>query len=774
MNIEVNKKSLSHGKAKLNKILPPCRVCGEVAAGFHYGVNTCDACKGFFHRSLNLHKHYVCKKNELCKEKKGNKRMCRKCRYDRCVAAGMAKEAIKIGRYSASKHTQDTLEIQKLKMKEISRVSTEVTDCTVLTKSPDSTLAGSQSPSSVSSAVASKCCDAYGFTPTCLQNLHSCPSYCRLQEKKDEDSSFMLQCMDFLSSQGGKLQLKSDPSCKTSFPKAKNEQNLEDCQGDVSSSTGPYYSTFDATDTNQTTILSPQQCRSYVDIYPSKFNCLSKSLCNPQSFSCHTHANNQISKHQCTSQSLYFPNGIDFTNDVHKFDAVDVESRMSNSKFRESSPARPESTTPDLEFSRIIPECSRRGPDFAVNGLQSTPVGVETSQASVEFGSKADLKSGSADFQVTLNNINFAKHNAGLEDISHEHKKVDSESDMVGEVISSDFHPQGCEGYLQSDTVKPTCMSSEPHCSSCGLPFNISGLEELYANKDQIIQTLMNGSRKFLKPMVHQIPPEEMDRMAQEHLELCKVKAEMFGSRAKMPDSEYDYIYASTGIDADNRQERCKRWLTFLEKFTRCVVKFAKTIPGFSHLPTRDKENLIKSSLMEVSYLNCYHNSRPKVCYSPDNQLRCALDIPVIFGSIDTNEVCDVIFSLQKFSAALQKLELTEEEDAVLKAIAVMSPDRGLFTLGALVNIIYHKLHECLIYLLHKNRPTNPMAFYAKIMDILVAGRTLSYKQAFIVRNLNLPKYSKIHQNPLLLEVMTALLFEDGEEVRHGKDAMDH
>ena len=26
-------------------LLPPCRVCGEKASGFHYGVNTCEACK---------------------------------------------------------------------------------------------------------------------------------------------------------------------------------------------------------------------------------------------------------------------------------------------------------------------------------------------------------------------------------------------------------------------------------------------------------------------------------------------------------------------------------------------------------------------------------------------------------------------------------------------------------------------------------------------------------------------------------------------------------
>ena len=29
----------------LEPMLPPCRICAEKASGFHYGANTCEACK---------------------------------------------------------------------------------------------------------------------------------------------------------------------------------------------------------------------------------------------------------------------------------------------------------------------------------------------------------------------------------------------------------------------------------------------------------------------------------------------------------------------------------------------------------------------------------------------------------------------------------------------------------------------------------------------------------------------------------------------------------
>ncbi|XP_005090955.1 uncharacterized protein LOC101858831 [Aplysia californica] len=95
--------------------LPPCRVCGEAATGFHYGVNTCGGCKGFFGRNLMRSDALECVGKGQCEvvAQGKRKRVCQKCRFEKCLRVGMSKDAIKTGRYSYIKKTQDTLELQK-------------------------------------------------------------------------------------------------------------------------------------------------------------------------------------------------------------------------------------------------------------------------------------------------------------------------------------------------------------------------------------------------------------------------------------------------------------------------------------------------------------------------------------------------------------------------------------------------------------------------------------------------------------------------------------
>ncbi|CAG5118359.1 unnamed protein product [Candidula unifasciata] len=98
--------------------LPPCRVCGAPGSGLHYGVNTCEACKGFFHRSLKIWTQYKCDMTGQCPVEPGRSKLCHLCRYNRCLAVGMAKEAIKTGRYTSTKRTKDILEIRQLQEKQ--------------------------------------------------------------------------------------------------------------------------------------------------------------------------------------------------------------------------------------------------------------------------------------------------------------------------------------------------------------------------------------------------------------------------------------------------------------------------------------------------------------------------------------------------------------------------------------------------------------------------------------------------------------------------------
>ena len=75
--------------------VPPgavCKVCGGKAGKhIHYGSVTCYACRAFFRRSIQNNKSdsYSCKKSGSCSVDSKTKKNCARCRFDKCLAAGM-------------------------------------------------------------------------------------------------------------------------------------------------------------------------------------------------------------------------------------------------------------------------------------------------------------------------------------------------------------------------------------------------------------------------------------------------------------------------------------------------------------------------------------------------------------------------------------------------------------------------------------------------------------------------------------------------------------
>ncbi|ERE87933.1 peroxisome proliferator-activated receptor delta [Cricetulus griseus] len=74
-----------------------CRVCGDKASGFHYGVHACEGCKGFFRRTIRMKLEYE-KCDRSCKIQKKNRNKCQYCRFQKCLALGMSHNAIRFGR----------------------------------------------------------------------------------------------------------------------------------------------------------------------------------------------------------------------------------------------------------------------------------------------------------------------------------------------------------------------------------------------------------------------------------------------------------------------------------------------------------------------------------------------------------------------------------------------------------------------------------------------------------------------------------------------------
>ncbi|XP_052220897.1 retinoic acid receptor RXR-like isoform X2 [Dreissena polymorpha] len=71
-----------------------CAICGDRASGKHYGVYSCEGCKGFFKRTVRKDLTYACRDDRNCMIDKRQRNRCQYCRYMKCLSMGMKREAV--------------------------------------------------------------------------------------------------------------------------------------------------------------------------------------------------------------------------------------------------------------------------------------------------------------------------------------------------------------------------------------------------------------------------------------------------------------------------------------------------------------------------------------------------------------------------------------------------------------------------------------------------------------------------------------------------------
>ncbi|XP_069787926.1 retinoic acid receptor RXR-alpha-A isoform X2 [Narcine bancroftii] len=87
-----------------------CAICGDRSSGKHYGVYSCEGCKGFFKRTVRKDLTYNCRDNKDCIIDKRQRNRCQYCRYQKCLAMGMKREAVQEERQRGKDRNENEVE----------------------------------------------------------------------------------------------------------------------------------------------------------------------------------------------------------------------------------------------------------------------------------------------------------------------------------------------------------------------------------------------------------------------------------------------------------------------------------------------------------------------------------------------------------------------------------------------------------------------------------------------------------------------------------------
>ncbi|CAH0726562.1 unnamed protein product, partial [Brenthis ino] len=108
-----------------------CSICGDRASGKHYGVYSCEGCKGFFKRTVRKDLTYACREERNCIIDKRQRNRCQYCRYQKCLACGMKREAVQEERQRAARGAEDahpSSSVQELSIERLLEIESLVAD----------------------------------------------------------------------------------------------------------------------------------------------------------------------------------------------------------------------------------------------------------------------------------------------------------------------------------------------------------------------------------------------------------------------------------------------------------------------------------------------------------------------------------------------------------------------------------------------------------------------------------------------------------------------
>ncbi|KAF2879832.1 hypothetical protein ILUMI_26359 [Ignelater luminosus] len=116
-----------------------CMICEDKATGLHYGIITCEGCKGFFKRTVQNRRVYTCVADGNCEITKAQRNRCQYCRFKKCIEQGMVLQAVREDRMPGGRNSGAVYNLYKVKYKKHKKPTSKQHQ-----KIPEKTLLSSQ------------------------------------------------------------------------------------------------------------------------------------------------------------------------------------------------------------------------------------------------------------------------------------------------------------------------------------------------------------------------------------------------------------------------------------------------------------------------------------------------------------------------------------------------------------------------------------------------------------------------------------------------------
>ncbi|KAK3797290.1 hypothetical protein RRG08_052215 [Elysia crispata] len=236
----------------------------------------------------------------------------------------------------------------------------------------------------------------------------------------------------------------------------------------------------------------------------------------------------------------------------------------------------------------------------------------------------------------------------------------------------------------------------------------------------EIIHTILQAYP--IVPSNLRSPQIYLDKIAQDYLEQYELKEKLFGKMSSVSTEDFTEIFTNTGLDVDDRIQLTDTFLNSVRGWSRRLVSFSKSIPGFKQLPLEDQFNLLKYNQYEFRFIGVYKGFHPnlEVVVNPNGFCFHKEEIPKIQPSGFNDELFEV-------AKSLRRTKLSPEEHIIVQTIALFFSDRAPLKNRCAVEALQTNLFTCLEFLINQ-RPSPPDRFrgLSHAMDMLTIIRRLS------------------------------------------------